>query len=186
MNWQTFSDHLAAQHGTDYQAIYKITHALRAIHESLDLLAGLGHPFHLEDGPPPSQQEWPKVMFHESCHQGQLVHSQQDIDDLGDGWRPSLAEARYAHGLRQQFKGRGGVKLRDVPALLMGQKVEGATLTREERIKAAKDALEEYWATIGLADEPQADTPEPHAYTPNMEESDAQHLSRAETNDAGC
>jgi hypothetical protein len=148
MNWQIVSDHLAAQHGSDHQAIYRIEQAVRSLRESLDTLAALGHSFHIEGGPAVATPEWPKVMFHENCHQGQLIHCEEDLAELGDGWRSTLAEARFAHGLRQQFKGRGGVKLRDVPALVAGQQIEGATLSRAERIAAAKTALEEYWATI--------------------------------------
>lgn len=148
MNWQVISDHLAAQHGSDHQKIYKVEHAIRALRESLDMLSSLGHPFHLEEGPAPPTAEWPKVMFHENCHSGQIIQCEEDLAELGDGWRSTLAEARFAHGLRQQFKGRGGVKLRDVPALVVGQQIEGVTLSRAERIAAAKTALEEYWATI--------------------------------------
>jgi hypothetical protein len=159
MNWTLLADHLAAKHGSDYQSIYKVRVAVRQCEEGLIVLGQLGHHYHLEKGPPPPQQEWPKYMFHERCPDGLLVHGPEEAQDLGDGWRPSLAEARQAHGLRMQFAGRGGVKLTDLPAVILGQDAEGQKLTREERILSARNALEQYWATLGQETESAIEKP---------------------------
>ncbi len=152
MNWTLLADHLAAAHGSDYQSIHRVRTAVQQAQEAITTLGVLGHHYHLEEGPPPPQQEWPRYMFHERCPEGLLVHGPEQQAELGDGWRQSLAEARQAHGLKVQFAGRGGVKLTDLPAVILGQDPEGQQLSRDERIAKARSALEEFWATSAVAE----------------------------------
>lgn len=159
MNWTLLSDHLAARHGTDYQSMHRVKTAVQALQEAITQLGALGHHYHLEEGPPPPQLEWPRYMFHERHPEGVLVHGPEQQAELGDGWRQSLADARQAHGLKVQFAGRGGVKLTDLPAVILGQDPEGRLLSRDERIASAKSALEEYWATIGQGEQDAVEIP---------------------------
>jgi hypothetical protein len=148
MNWQLLADHLASKHGNDYQSVARVKDAIRQIADAITQLGTMGHHYHLADGQPPSQVEWPKMMFHENCPDGQLVHGPEEQSELGEGWRTSLAEARQVHGLKMHFAGRGGVKLRDLPAVILGQNADGRVLTREERIWQARNALELHWALM--------------------------------------
>jgi hypothetical protein len=59
-------------------------------------------------------------MFH--IYQGaRVVNCQEDLDDLGDDWYPTMDEARHAAGVTKQMQ-RGGIFTKSLPqALNQGQ-----------------------------------------------------------------
>ena len=80
-------------------------------------LARLGHLHHLEPGPEPFRDPWPRVMFHcDSAPNGRVVGSYHEFIDLGPGWYPSLGEAQHADAVATQMAGRGGLKRGGLPA----------------------------------------------------------------------
>lgn len=102
----------AIHHGTP-QVQVRIDQALRDIEQQLQALAGLGHQFHLEPGPPVELPEWPKTVFHvTSAPNGRVVRDLGELLELGPGWFSTLEAAQHADGIETQFAGRGGVKRR--------------------------------------------------------------------------
>jgi hypothetical protein len=86
------------------------------IEEALSQLASLGHPLHLEEGYcPPPRPEWPQVWFH--IYQGARdFHCQEDVDEAGPDWYPTMEEARHAAGVTKQNQ-RGGIFTKALPAV---------------------------------------------------------------------
>jgi hypothetical protein len=92
--------------------------ALSQVDEGLAGLARLGHQMHLEEGPPPPLEEWPRVFFHLNFPQGRLVRSRWELADLGEGWYPTLEQAQHQDGVAVQMAGRGGVGNRNLPVVI--------------------------------------------------------------------
>lgn len=92
--------------------------AIASLEEGLATLASLGHPFHLEDGVVRSELGWPRILFNvDSAPNGRLVNSEYDARELGPGWYDTANDAQHADGLKTQFAGRGGIGVRNVPAI---------------------------------------------------------------------
>src|SRR5262249_5696026 len=90
----------------------KVDHATRLLEEGFNMLASMGHPFHLVPGPEPSDADlwdWPKKMFALHCPEGRVCWYEAEVRELGDGWFSSWAEVQRAAGLEAQYLGRGGV-----------------------------------------------------------------------------
>ena len=113
MNWR---QRIIKDFPHELQKAHKAQTALRQIEENLTILASLGHPLHVEEGyvaPPPP--EWPQVWFH--IYQGAKdFHCQEDVDEAGPDWYPTMEEARHAAGLIKQNQ-RGGIFTRTLPAV---------------------------------------------------------------------
>ena len=108
----------AERHG-ESQVCHEITHGLALVEEGLKMLGRLGYQLHLEEGPPVELSAWPKVMFHaKSAPNGRVVNSRWDLEELGDGWFDTIAEAQHWDGVATQFAGRGGVSRRDLPMVI--------------------------------------------------------------------
>lgn len=123
-----------ADHFGSLQQVEQIRLAMAAIDDGLNVLSRLGHRYHLEPGPPPLHNRWPKIMFHvEAAPNGRIVNSEYDAQELGVGWYYTLQEAQHAEGVRAQFAGRGGIGDRSVPML------PGAVGVQPERPLAPKD-----------------------------------------------
>ena len=101
------------------QASVEFTLAFREIEAGLAVMARLGYLYHLEPGPQPAEDEWPRLMFHvDAAPNGRLVQSRYDLPDLGDDWYLTLEEAQHADGLKTQFAGRGGIGSRNLPVVV--------------------------------------------------------------------
>jgi hypothetical protein len=145
MNWSAFSAELVGKFSTQPQNAYRVELACRQIAEGLQVLAGLGFPFHLEPGHM-SGSEWPKMMFNATAPNGVLVYGPTQQSELGEGWFDSLAKAREWHGQRTQLIGRGGKRLAGLPVPV------GRQLTNVERdLPVARDSAEEREARIAEA-----------------------------------
>ena len=143
MDWKTFSAKIKSDHSGQMQHEWAIDRAMAELQSGLNALTRLGHPFHLEPGPPPVDKPWPRMFYHEDCHGGLLVHGPEYLVDLGPGWCDTLAEARQQAGLDTQFMGRGGVHRGGLPATQMnGKTTQARPMTRDERIEFARMALE--------------------------------------------
>jgi hypothetical protein len=55
-------------------------------------------------------------MFH-LTEAPKAIYCQGELDELGDGWYPTMEEARLAMGLKKQYE-RGGIFQRDLPSML--------------------------------------------------------------------
>lgn len=99
------------------QKLHRVKLAIAGLEESLAVLAALGFPLHIEEGPPPVEPvEYPKVVFH--LRQGtRTVNCEADLKELGDDWYNTLEEAKHAAGVTKQFQ-RGGVFTKNLPATL--------------------------------------------------------------------
>lgn len=126
MNWR---EKIIIDWPNDLQKAHRCRTALQDLERCLLELAGLGHPLHIEEGyrspPPPG---WPKAMFH-LTEPAKVIHCQGDLDELGDGWYPTMEQARHEAGLTKQYQ-RGGIFNRALPQML--------TQTPQE-IKRAQD-----------------------------------------------
>jgi len=118
VGWKSIREELLALHAGQPQECRVIEMALREAEASLAALARLGHFYHLEAGPWPEKEAWPKTYFHTvAAPQGRLVRSPWELAELGDGWFPTLEEAERHEGMKRQFEGRGGVRQRNLPVL---------------------------------------------------------------------
>lgn len=116
MDWPAFRASLFAEYHEEPQKTAKIDHALRLCREGLELLASLGHQAHLRLGPAPPAG-WPRKMFHlKAAPRGHQVFCQEDIELLGEGWFPTLDEAKHAAGMERQFRRGGILPKRGLPA----------------------------------------------------------------------
>ena len=113
-NWPALHAHLEAHHLGDMQRQMLAEHALREIYVALNRLVGLGHVYHLEEGPA-SSPEWPKEVYKRGQGARQVA-CQAELDELGEGWFDSLSAAEQHHGMTVQFAGRGGVWHGNLPA----------------------------------------------------------------------
>lgn len=114
MNWR---EKITTDWPNDLQKAHKCRQALIDLDRALGELAGLGHPLHIEEGyQAPPAPGWPKAMFHIS-QPPKAIWCQGELDELGDGWFPTMEEARTAHGLVKQYE-RGGIFSRALPSML--------------------------------------------------------------------
>jgi len=114
MNWR---DKIVTDWPNDLQKAHRCRTALQDLERALLDLAGLGHPLHVEEGYlPPPPPGWPRAMFH-LTEPARSIHCQGDLDELGDGWYPTMEEARNAKGLQKQYE-RGGIFNRALPTML--------------------------------------------------------------------
>jgi len=108
-----------ADHFASLQDVEMVRQALLSIDIGLNFLSRLGHRYHLEPGPAPEVDDWPKVMFHvEAAPNGRVVNGPTEARELGSDWFFTLQEAQHAEGMRAQFAGRGGIGDRSVPMIL--------------------------------------------------------------------
>jgi len=149
MNWQAFSAELIAKFSDKPQNSAKVELACRQVAEGLQVLAGLGVPFHLVPGHV-SGAEWPKTMFHATAPNGLIVYGPTQAGELGEGWFDSVAKAREWHGRKIQFIGRGGQRMPGLPVVIAATRQE--SLTNVERdLPVAKDSPAERKARIAKA-----------------------------------
>jgi len=134
MNWR---QRIVVDWPNEPQKAHRAREALRAIEEGLAVLAGLGHPLHVEEGyTPPPLPEFPKVVFH--IHQGsRAVNCQADLEELGDDWYPTMDEAKHAAGVTKQNQ-RGGIFARALPSLFRRTPEEESAA--EEMTRVANEA----------------------------------------------
>lgn len=123
MNWSRLSNRLLAIHSLRPQNAKRVELALAEIKRGVDQLTVLGHQFHLAPGPEPEEPkpDWPRVYWTVDGRSRKVSHP-TDLVVLGDGWFPTLAEAQQKAGMAHQFKGRGGVNVGGLPAVI----IEGA------------------------------------------------------------
>ena len=143
MNWR---ERIIADWPDDLQRNHRAKTALAELDRILSELAGLGHPLHVEEGyVPPPPPGWPKALF--NVHAGaRVVRSQQELDDLGEGWFPTMEEARHDEGMRKQLQ-RGGIfnprqmptLLSQTPAQILANQ-EASIKAREEQRRFVNDA----------------------------------------------
>lgn len=117
MDWRHLHCQLVASHSHSPQEAKRIELAVQATEQALGELARLGHLYHLVPGPAPEPARWPMQVYHSDGRVREVFHP-NDLLELGEGWYPTLEEARYRAGMSTQFMGRGGVKLRNLPALV--------------------------------------------------------------------
>ena len=119
--------------------------ALRAVEEALAQLASMGHPLHVEEGYcPPPPPEWPQVWFH--IFQGAKdFHCQEDVDEAGPDWYPTMEEARHAAGVTKQNQ-RGGIFTKTLPAVPIQDTLEAIAqrVKDEEAERAAAIAKRQF------------------------------------------
>ncbi len=112
MNWR---QKIQTAYPDKPQPAYRCKAALGELDAALQVLASLGFPLHIVDGPQPVElPEWPKVVFH--WKQGSReVLCQGDLDDLGPDWHPTMEAAQLAAGMKKQME-RGGIFHENLPA----------------------------------------------------------------------
>lgn len=114
MNWR---EKIITAWPNDLQKSHRCRQALFDLDRVLLELSGLGHPLHVEEGyQPPPAPGWPKAMFH-LTEPPKAIWCQGDLEELGDGWFPTMEEARMDHGLKKQYE-RGGIFSRALPQML--------------------------------------------------------------------
>jgi hypothetical protein len=119
VDWNKFLIHLQSKHPGEAQNLARIAHGIGMIKEGLQMLAQMGHHYHLTAEGPLHVPDWPKMMFHvDSAPNGRLVNSEFELDDLGPGWFSTLEAAQFWDGLDTQFAGRGGVARKGLPQVL--------------------------------------------------------------------
>ena len=135
MNFRDLRSRIEFEHRGDPSAQLRLDSALRQIAEDLATLSRYGHHFHLAEGHTP-HEEFPKTMYH--FWKGQrLVRSEWELRELGWGWYNSAKDAEYAEGRDIQFAGRGGVRRRNLPAEINGQRAEFIAVgPSKEEVKA--------------------------------------------------
>lgn len=91
MDWQALHAKLALHHTAAPQRAKLAELALREVEQAVGALAQLGHVFHLTEVFEASPVEWPKMVYHANRGE-QVVHTQEELDALGEGWHlhPSL------------------------------------------------------------------------------------------------
>lgn len=121
-DWQRLQQQLEAEHFARPQNVARITRAIGHVREGLDELARLGHPFCLIPGIEPTTDPddlWPQTWFHmDTAPNGRIVRDRWQLETLGDGWCKTLAEAQHMAGKSAQFAGRGGIRSRNLPAVI--------------------------------------------------------------------
>ena len=114
MSLKILRDRLLAEHHHSPQLGVRINQAVSEIEAGLQTLAGMGHPFHLEAGAAPPEDDdnsWPRIYFHQDkSPNGRVVLSRWELAELGPGWWPTAGEAQHDDGMKTQFEGRGGVR----------------------------------------------------------------------------
>lgn len=115
--WLLFHNRLVAKHHASQQDAARCRHALSLVKEGLDLLCGLGHIYHLEEGPQPEVSLYPHLVFDVNGHVREVFHP-SDLAELGPGWFDSLEAARHDAGLNAQYTGRGGLPRGGLPAVV--------------------------------------------------------------------
>lgn len=114
MNWR---EKIITDWPNDLQKAHRCRTALQDLDRVLLELAGLGHPLHVEEGyQSPPVPGWPRAMFH-LTQPAKAIWCQGELDELGDGWYPTMEEARQQHGLNKQYE-RGGIFNRALPQML--------------------------------------------------------------------
>lgn len=114
MNWR---ERIITDWPNDLQKAHRCRAALMDLDRVLLELSGLGHPLHVEEGyQPPPPAGWPRAMFHLTAPP-KAIWCQGELDELGDGWYPTMEQARQAHGLNKQYE-RGGIFNRALPQML--------------------------------------------------------------------
>lgn len=137
MDLSNFRRKLIVQHHQSPTDVRRIELAVAEISGALDTLASMGHMFHLEDGPEPARDEWPKLMFHASdSPNGRVVHSEAEALALGFGWHEDPAQAHQLRGLATQFAGRGGVTRMALPAVTSAPQNEEERIAERNKIRA--------------------------------------------------
>lgn len=133
MNWLRFRNLLVNQHSDLPQNIKRVEYAVGMLEEGLRLLAGMGHLFHLAEGQGSGTPDFPRLMYHlEAAPRGHLVLCEEDRTLLGEGWFDTLADAKHADGMGEQFK-RGGIfPKKGLPAIIP-ESVEMTRLDKERR-----------------------------------------------------
>lgn len=106
---------LLAEWPHDAQRHYKAQAAVKELDLALQVLASMGFPLHIEEGPQPKEPEpFPKMVFHIRAGAKQ-VNCQADWDELGPDWHVSMDAAKLAAGYAKQWQ-RGGVFSKSLPA----------------------------------------------------------------------
>lgn len=133
MDWAGLRRHLQSLY-TDQQVLARLTHGIALAEEGLEMLASLGHRYHLAPGPGKPFSKWPRLMYHISAApNGRWVRNEYELWDLGEGWCDSLSEAQHRDGFAQQMTGRGGVNRKALPTVVPGSasQDEGSALVDE-------------------------------------------------------
>lgn len=88
--------------------------AIKELEEALQKLACMGFHLHVEEGPAPPTQEWPRFVFH--IRQGaRECGCEAEFKELGPDWHYTMEAARHAAGEAKQWQ-RGGVFTKSLPA----------------------------------------------------------------------
>lgn len=130
MNWR---EKIICDWPDNLQKAHRCKAALADLDRILGELAGLGHPLHVEEGyTPPPPPGWPRAMFHLRAG-SRIVRDQQELEELGEDWYPTMEEARHAAGLAKQYQ-RGGIfNPRSLPQML--------TQTPQELLRNQEEAV---------------------------------------------
>src|SRR5215471_2029594 len=141
-NWR---QRVVADWPYDLQERHKALDALKSLEDALEVLQGLGHPLHVEEGyRPPPPPEWPQVWFH--LYQGGRSFScQADLDEAGPDWYPTMEDARHAAGVTKQNQ-RGGIFTRSLPSVPIQDTLEAIAgrVANEEAERAAAIAKRQF------------------------------------------
>lgn len=131
MDWVTLRAELHSAYHEQPQKTARIDRALELIREGIGELCSLGHVCHLAEGEAPPRG-FPRMMFHlQAAPRGHPVYCQEDIELLGEGWFPTLDEAKHSAGMEHQYRRGGIIPRRALPAITLDS---GPTrLDREER-----------------------------------------------------
>lgn len=176
MNWR---EKIVTDWPNDLQKAHRCRTALQDLDRVLLELAGLGHPLHVEEGyqSPPSQG-WPRAMFH-LTEPAKAIWCQGELDELGDGWYPTMEEARHAHGMKKQFE-RGGIFSRDLPQMLsqtpqeIKRHQDEAIAQREQQRKFVEDMRTKnragFHGQIVMSDAALHNAPDPGPDIPDRDE----------------
>lgn len=140
LDWKRLAIQFSVGHEYDVQYVRRVELNCRMLDEALDGLARLGHVYHIEPGVGKPLPDFPKMKYHvDAAPNGRLVKNEWEEKELGDDWYDSVEESQHQYGREQQYRGRGGVTVKGLPAVQidMGPTVD-EVLSKTQKIERAR------------------------------------------------
>jgi hypothetical protein len=117
MNLEALLSDLQAHHLGKMQNQAHCVRAVEMIREGLGILSSLGHHFRVEEGLE-VKEPWPRQFFKHG-QPPRSVASVFELQDLGPGWFDNPGHAEEYYGRSIQFNGRGGIRSRNLPSVIV-------------------------------------------------------------------